>query len=84
MDEANALTVESEAIIEYWISEGRADELLIPMLESDSVEVRYAAAAFLARYVPSDLAWRALAEIGRGPHGLISSSAKLLLMNRTD
>ncbi len=82
VDDANALTAESEAIVEYWVSAGRAHQLLAPMLDSNSVEVRYAAAAFLARYSPSDRAWQTLTAISEGHHGFISTSAELLLMNR--
>jgi hypothetical protein len=82
VEQANALTAESDAIVEYWESANKAEELLLPMLDSSSVEVQYAAAASLARYRPSDLAWRTLAALSAGNHGLVSSSAELLLMNR--
>jgi hypothetical protein len=82
VDDANVLTTESEGIVEYWVSAGRAEELLMPMLESHLVEARYAASAFLVRYSQSDRAWQTLMTIGKGRYGFISSSAELLLMNR--
>lgn len=78
----NAITDKSDVIVRYWAAGGRLGELLTPMLDDNSVEVRYLASAYLVRHDPSDRAWQALFAISRGPYGPISLSADLLLMEQ--
>jgi hypothetical protein len=46
-----------------WSEAGRIDELLRPLLEHEATAVRYAAAAYLIQYAPSEQAWSVLANI---------------------
>lgn len=78
VDESNALTARSDAVVAEWSKRGSVQLLLTPLLSHPRIEVRYLAAGYLAQ-TGSDTARRTLEEISQGPYGRISASAALLL-----
>jgi hypothetical protein len=80
-EESNAETERLDEITNYWAAEARIRELVEPLLTSDEVELRYAAAAVLILHDPTDNARRVMEEISSGSYGFVSSTAMLFLLN---
>jgi hypothetical protein len=76
---ANAQTEAGDRIVEHWSQQGRAIELLLPLLTDPSTEVRFAAAAHLLNLGAANAAVRVLEELASNPKGLVAPAAGLLL-----
>jgi uncharacterized protein (DUF2336 family) len=77
---ANRQTDSGDAIVANSKREGQLQDLLGPLLEDRSPEVRYAAAAHLLDSELSSSAASVLERLQEDPKGLIAPTARILLM----
>jgi protein-tyrosine phosphatase len=81
---ANRLSDVNDTIVDRYQERGELSELLEPLLDSDDVEVRYTAAAYLAKELSSERALSVLEEISQGSHGDVSAHALHLVTTQRD
>jgi hypothetical protein len=77
---ADRHTDASDSIVLAWSARSRLTELLLPLLEEDSLEVRYAAASYLLGTPATAPAVAVLEILQEDPKGLIAPTARLRLM----
>ena len=79
-DAANLQTAAGDVIVATWRGAGRLGELLGPLLQDPSPEVRYAAASHLLGTELSVRATSVLEALQSDPEGLVAPTARLRLM----
>jgi hypothetical protein len=77
---ADLQTAAGDVIVATWRRDGRLAELLGPLLQDPSQEVRYAAAAHLLGTELTGHAVSVLEALQSDPRGLLASTARLRLM----
>ena len=77
---ANRHTEAGDVIVSAWTGAGRLTELLEPLLQDSSAQVRYASASDLLGTELSDRAIAVLEELQADPKGLVAPTARLRLM----
>jgi len=82
-ERATAYTREGERLVDRWVEAGKVESLLVPLLSDPNDKVRYAAAADLLRLDRDvDRSVAVLEALIASPVGLVSPTARLLLMTR--
>jgi hypothetical protein len=76
---ANAHTIAGNAIVLRWVVSGQVLELLDPLLEDPSAEVRFAAASHLLHHGAIERAFPVLEAIDEADRGMVAPMAGLVL-----